>query len=76
MEQQAVRIASTRRGGVFVAVDGILGAVVGPEEGGDWFGRVATAWVNVRGGMRVFSVYFWHSERWVWRDLGLASRQW
>ena len=27
-------------------------------------GRIAQAWVNVRGGMRVFSVSFWHSEGW------------
>ena len=25
-------------------------------------GRMAQAWVNVKGGLRVFSVYFWHSE--------------
>ena len=27
-------------------------------------GRIAKAWVNVRGSMRVFSVHFWHSEGW------------
>ena len=55
--------------GVFVAVDSNLGAVVGAEEeaiasipGNE--GRIAQAWVNVRGGLRVFSVYFWHSEGW------------
>ena len=52
-------------GGVFVAVDSNLGAVVGAEEGvigsipGNE-GRSAQAWVNVRGGFGVFSVYFWH----------------
>ena len=50
-------------GGVFVAVDINLGAVVGAEEGAvvsipDNEGRIAQAWWNVRGGLRVFSVYF------------------
>ena len=50
-------------GGVFVAVDSNLGTVVGAEEGtvgsipGNE-GRIAQAWVNVRGGLRAFSVYF------------------
>ena len=50
-------------GGVFVAIDSNLGAVVGAEEGtiesipGNE-GRIAQAWVNVRGGLRIFSVYF------------------
>ena len=53
--------------GVFVAVDSNLGAVVGAEEGAIESipgneGRIAHAWVNVRGGLRVFSVYFWHPE--------------
>ena len=54
-------------GGVFVAVDSNLGAVVGADEGaidsiaGNG-GRIAQAWVNVRRRLRVFSVYFWHSE--------------
>ena len=55
--------------GVFVAIDSNLGAVVGAEEGAIESipgneGRIAQAWVNVRGGLRVFSVYFWHSEGW------------
>ena len=45
-------------GGVFVASDSNLGAVVGAEEGviesfpGNE-GRIAQAWVNVRGGLRI-----------------------
>ena len=48
-------------GGVFVAIDSNLGAVVGAEEGSiesipGHEGRIAQAWVNVRGGLRAFSV--------------------
>ena len=48
-------------GGVFVAVDNNLGAVVGAEEGAidsisGKQGRIAQVWVNVRGGLRVFLV--------------------
>ena len=54
---------------LFVAIDSNLGAVVGAEEGAieslpGKEGRIAQAWVNVRGGLRIFSVYFWHSEGW------------
>ena len=54
-------------GEVFVAVDSNLGAVVGNEEGAVESipgneRRIAQARVNVQGGMRVFSVYFSHSE--------------
>ena len=54
-------------GGVLVAIDGNLGEVVGAGEGSIRSipgneGRTAQAWVNVRGGLRVFSVFFWHSE--------------
>ena len=54
-------------GGVFVADDSNIGAVVGAVEGAIESipgneGRIAQAWVNVRGGWRIFSVYFWHSE--------------
>ena len=55
-------------GGVLVAIDSNLGAVVGAEEEGAVEsipgneGRVAQAWVNERGGLRIFSVHFWHSE--------------
>ena len=50
-------------GGVFAEVDSNLGAVIGTEEGSvnsilGNEGRIAQAWVNVRGGLRVFSVYF------------------
>ena len=46
-------------GGVFVAIDSSLGAVVGAEEGAIESipgneGRLAQAWVNVRGGLRIF----------------------
>ena len=36
-------------------------------------GRIAQAWVNVRGGMRVFSVSFWHSEGWTPRNEALME---
>ena len=60
-------------GGVFVAIDSDLGAVVGAEEGAIESipgneGRIAQAWVNVRGGLRIFSVYFWQSEGWSSRN--------
>ena len=47
--------------GVFVAIDSNLGAVVGAEEGAIETipgneGRIAQAWVNVTGGLRIFSV--------------------
>ena len=65
-------------GGVFIAVDSNLGAVVGEKEGavvsipGDE-GIIAQAWVNVRGGLRVFSVYFWHSKGWTPRNEALLE---
>ena len=59
-------------GGVFVAVDSNLGAVVGAEEGANE-GRIAQAWVNVRGGLRIFSVYIWHSEGWTPRNEDLME---
>ena len=51
----------------FVEVDSNLGAVVGAEEGAiesmpGKEGRIAQAWVNVRGGLRIFSACFWHTE--------------
>ena len=60
-------------GAVLVAVDSNRGAVVGAEEGAIESipgneGRIAQAWVNVRGGLRIFSVYFWHSEGWTPRN--------
>ena len=64
MKEQAVRIEKRTSRGVLVAVDSNVGAVVGAEEraigsipGNE--GGIAQAWVNVRGGPRVFSVYFW-----------------
>ena len=65
-------------GGLFVAVDSNLGAVVGAKEGAIESipgneGRIAQAWVNVRGGLRVFSVYFWHSEGWTLRNEALLE---
>ena len=50
-------------GGVFEAVDSNLGAVVGEKEGAVTSipgneGTIAQAWVNVRGGMRIFAAYF------------------
>ena len=60
-------------GGVLVAIDSNLGAAVGAEEGAIESiqgneGRIARAWVIVRGGLRIFSVYFWHSEGWTPRN--------
>ena len=65
-------------GGVFVAVDSNTGAVVGVEDGAidsipGNAGRIAQAWVNVRGGLRVFSVCFWHSEGWTPRNEALLK---
>ena len=67
-----------KSGGVFVAIDSILGAVVGAEGGAIESipgneGRIARAWVNVRGESRIFSVYFWHSEEWSSRDEALLE---
>ena len=36
-------------------------------------GRGAQAWANVRGGLRVFSVYFRHSESWTPRNEALLE---
>ena len=68
-EADAARITSEDRkhtsGGVFVAVDSNVGAVVGEKgavasiPGNE--GRISEAWINVRGGMRVFAAYFWQS---------------
>ena len=63
-------------GGVFIAVDGDLVTVVGERAGAvasipGSESRITQAWVNVRGGMRVFSVYFWHSEGWTPRNEAL-----
>ena len=74
----AARITDERAGsedqkhtseGVLVAVDSNLGAVVGDKEGAVMSipgneGRIAQVWVNVRGGMRMFAAYFWHTKGW------------
>ena len=75
---QALKTASTRKEEFYVAVDSNLGAVVGAEDGAiDSIpgneGRIAKAWVNVRGGLRVFLVYFWHSEGWTPRNEALLQ---
>ena len=53
-------------GGVFVAVDSNLGAVVGAERRNKSIpgneGRIAQVWVHVCGGVRMFAAYFWHTE--------------
>ena len=36
-------------------------------------GRIAQAWVNFRGGLRVFSMHFWHSEGWTPRSEALLE---
>ena len=65
-------------GGVFVATDSNPGAVVGAEEGAIESipgneGRITQAWVNVRGGLCVFTVHFWHSEGWTLRNEALLE---
>ena len=65
-------------GGVFVAVDSNLGAVVRADEGTvvsipGIERRIAQAWVNVGGGLRFSRVYFWHSEGWTSRNEALAG---
>ena len=47
--------------------EGAIGSIPGNE------GRIAQVWVNVRGGLRVFSVYFWHSEGWTPRNEALLE---
>ena len=52
-----------------MAVDSNLGAVVGEKEGAVMSipgneGRIVQVWVKVRGGMRMFAAYFWHTNRW------------
>ena len=51
-------------GRVFVAVDRNLGAVIGTEE---------AAVESILGGMRAFSVYFWHSQDWTPRNEALLE---
>ena len=47
--------------------EGAIASIPGNE------GRIPQAWVNVRGGLRVFSVYFWHSESWTPRNEALLE---
>ena len=61
-----------------MAVDSNLGAVLGVKElaidsvpGNE--GRIAQAWQHVRGELRVFPVYFWHSEGWTPRNEALLE---
>ena len=59
-------------------IDSNLGAVVEAEEGAMESipgneGRIAQAWVNVRGGLRIFSVYLWHAEGWSSRNEALQE---
>ena len=61
-----------------MAIDSNLGAVVGAEEGAIESipgneGRIAQARVNVRGGLRVFSAFFWHAEVWTPRSEALLE---
>ena len=49
------------------AEEGAIESIPGNE------GRLAQAWVNVRGGLNVFSVYFWHSEGWTLRNEALLE---
>ena len=61
-----------------MAVDRNFGADVGAEEGAIESipgneGRIAQACVNVGGGLRVFSVYFWHSDGWSLRNEALLE---
>ena len=53
---------------VFVSIDSDLGGVVDKEGavmsilGNE--GRIAQAWMNVRGGFQVLAACVWHSEEW------------
>ena len=49
------------------AEEGAIASIPGNE------GRIAQAWVNGGGGLRVFSVYFWHSEGWTTRNEALLE---
>ena len=53
-------------GGVFIAVDSNPGAVVGVKQ-------EAAASIPGDEGVRVFSVYFWHSEGWTPRNEALLE---
>ena len=49
------------------AEEGAIDSISGNE------GRIAQAWISFRGGLRVFSVYFWHSEGWTTRTEALLE---
>ena len=49
------------------AEEGSIDSISGNE------GRIAQAWVDVRGGLRVFSVHSWHSEGWTPRTEALLE---
>ena len=73
MKGQTARSESIRQEEFLWQSTATLGAVVGAEEGAIESipgneGRIAQAWVNVRGGLRTFLVYFWHSEGWTPRN--------
>ena len=77
---QAVRMRSTRRVEFFVATDigRGLGAVIGKEAGAlksipGNEARIAQAWIDVGGCLRVFDVYTWHSEGWTARNEALME---
>ena len=65
-------------GGIMMPIDSNLGAVLWAEEGAIVSipgneGRIAQTWVNVRGRLRIFLVYFWHSEGWTSRNEALLE---
>ena len=68
-ERASIEDQKHASGGVLVAVDSNLGAVVGEKEGAVTSipgseGRITQAGVNVRRGMRFFAAYLWHAEGW------------
>ena len=65
-------------GGFLVGLNSNMVAVINKEEGAVTCirgneGRIAQSWLNVRGGKRVFAVYFWHSEGWTPRNEALME---
>ena len=62
-----------------MAVDSNLGVAVGVEEGaiGSIPGnecRIAQVCENVRGGMRMFAAYCWHTEGWFPRNEAMSHK--
>ena len=69
MKQQAVKIVSTHQEESLLQSTAVVGAEEGAIDsipGNE--GRNAEAWVNARGGLCIFAVYFWHSEGWTPRN--------